>query len=90
MLPVMAQAQSVAPEFPGIESTPGVCGGDPCVAGTRITVWLLEQAKRLGATDANLLAWYPGLHAVDLANAWAFVASHGTEIEAAIRENEAS
>jgi hypothetical protein len=40
--------QSLAGElgdaFPGIESAPGVCGGEPCVVRTRITVWLLEQA----------------------------------------------
>jgi uncharacterized protein (DUF433 family) len=26
----------------GIESTAGVCGGDPRIAGTRIPVWTLE------------------------------------------------
>jgi Protein of unknown function (DUF433) len=24
--------------FPGIESTPGVCGGEPCIVRTRIPV----------------------------------------------------
>ena len=28
-------------DFPGIESRPGVCGGEPCVVRTRIPVWLL-------------------------------------------------
>jgi uncharacterized protein (DUF433 family) len=32
----------------GIESTPGVCGGDPCVAGARIPAWTPEQYRRLG------------------------------------------
>ena len=27
--------------FPGIESRPGVCGGDPCIVRTRIPVWVL-------------------------------------------------
>src|SRR3954453_18394057 len=31
----------------GIESIPGVHGGDPCIVRTRIPVWLLEQARRL-------------------------------------------
>ena len=84
----MAQAQTAVRNWSGIESTPGVCGGDPCVAGTRITVWLLEQARRLGATDADLLAWYPSLRPADLENAWAFVATHRAEIETEIRENE--
>ena len=27
----------------GIESNPGVCGGEPCIVRTRIPVWVLEQ-----------------------------------------------
>jgi uncharacterized protein (DUF433 family) len=26
----------------GIEQTPGVCGGEPRIAGTRIPMWTLE------------------------------------------------
>jgi uncharacterized protein (DUF433 family) len=72
----------------GIESTPGVCGGEPRIAGTRIPVWTLEQGRRLGASEAELLRDYPGLRAADLVNAWTYVATHGGEIEAQIRENE--
>ena len=45
----------------GIESTPDVCGGEPRIAGTRIPVWTLEQGRRLGASEAELLRDYPGL-----------------------------
>lgn len=72
----------------GIESTAGVCGGDPRVAGTRITVRTLEAYRRLGASEAELLANYPTLRAVDLVNAWAYVAAHSDEIERQIREND--
>ena len=72
----------------GIESTPGVCGGDPRIAGTRIPVWVLEQYRRLGTTEAELLASYPGLRAADLVNAWTYVAVHRAEIEGQISENE--
>lgn len=41
--------------FPGIESNPGVCGGVPCIVRTRIPVWVLEQARRLGASEADLI-----------------------------------
>lgn len=74
--------------FPGIESSLGVCGGEPCIVRTRIPVWLLEQARRLGATEADLLRCYPTLRAEDLVNAWAYVRSHSDEIEQQIRENE--
>ena len=73
---------------PGIESTPGVCGGEPRVARTRITVWILEQATRLGTGEAELLQAYPALRAEDLTNAWAYVLSHRQEIEEQIRANE--
>jgi uncharacterized protein (DUF433 family) len=55
---------------------------------TRIPVWLLEQARRLGASEQALLAAYPHLRAEDLVNAWAYSRSHPAEIEGQIRENE--
>mgnify|MGYP001596556263 CR=1 FL=1 len=76
--------------FPGIDSIPGVCGGEPCIVRTRIPVWVLEQARRLGTTEADLLGCYPTLRAEDMANAWAYVRSHRDEIEQQIRENEAA
>ncbi len=76
--------------FPGIETTPGVCGGEARIVRTRIPVWVLEQARRLGASDEVLLRSYPTLRAEDLANAWAYVRSHRDEIEQQIRDNEAA
>jgi uncharacterized protein (DUF433 family) len=76
--------------FPGIESRPGVCGGDPCIVRTRIPVWVLEQSRRLGMSEADLLRSYPTLRAEDLTNAWAFVRAHRSEIDVQIRENEES
>ena len=72
----------------GIESTPGVCGGDPCIVGTRIPVWVLESYRRLGTTEAEILDAYPTLLATDLVNAWNYVAAHYPEIDRQIRENE--
>ena len=74
--------------FPGIDSTPGVCGGEPCIVRTRIPVWVLELARRLGVSEADLLRAYPTLRAEDLANTWAYVRAHREEIERQIRENE--
>jgi len=76
--------------FPGIDVTAGVCGGDPCIVRTRIPVWVLEQARRLGASEADLLHCYPALRAEDLANAWAYVRVHRDEIDQQIREHEAA
>lgn len=74
----------------GIETNPNVCGGEPCLVGTRIPVWVLEQARRLGSTESNLLQAYPMLRSKHLASAWSYVDSHSEEIEQQIRENEAA
>jgi uncharacterized protein (DUF433 family) len=76
--------------FPGIESTPGVCGEEPCLVRTRIPVWVLVQARQLGMSEAELLRTYPSLRAEDLVNAWAYFRSHHDEIEQQIREHEAA
>jgi len=76
--------------FPGIESNPDVCGGEPCIVRTRIPVWLLVRARQMGTNEADLLRCYPTLRAEDLANAWAFYRAHKAEIEKQIRQNEAA
>ncbi|MDZ4405615.1 DUF433 domain-containing protein [Prosthecobacter sp.] len=85
VLLVMADDSEVGP---GIEKTANVCGGDACIASTRVPVWSLEQARRLGFTDAELLDNYPSLTGSDLTAAWAYVTSHKVEVEQAIRDNE--
>jgi uncharacterized protein (DUF433 family) len=82
-------ATDLSDVFPGIESRPGVCGGEPCIVRTRIPVWVLEQARRLGVSEADLLRSYPTLRAEDLANAWAYARSHRDEINHQIEANEA-
>ncbi len=74
----------------GIISTPGVNGGEPSIIRTRIAVWLLVQARRLGASDADILRSYPNLYAEDIVNAWAYYLKNRSEIDAQIAENEAA
>ena len=81
-------ARDLGDAFPGIECTPGVCGGEPCIVRTRIPVWVLERARRLGVSEADLLRSYPILRAEDLANAWAYARAHREEIDLQIRKNE--
>lgn len=73
---------------PGIESTPGVIGGDPCIVRTRIPVWLLVQARNLGSSESDILKSFPTLTAEDLTNAWAYYRAHQAEIERQIVSNE--
>lgn len=74
--------------FPGVESNPNICGGEPCIVRTRIPVWVLVQSRQLGLNEADLLRAYPTLRAEDLANAWAYYRTHRDEIEQQIRANE--
>ncbi len=74
--------------FPGVDHTPGVAGGEACIARTRIPVWVVVQARKLGSSDAEILRAYPTLRAEDLANAWAYYDAHRAEIEQQITENE--
>lgn len=76
--------------FPGIAHDEQVADGEAYIVRTRIPVWLLVQARQLGASEADLLRAYPQLHAEDLANAWAYARVHRAEIERQIRDNEAA
>ena len=98
LLPALSRAEKtqllqwvindLSESFPSIESRAGVCGGEPCITGTRIPVWVLEQSRRLGIAEADILRNYPTLRAEDLAHAWAYVRAHRAEIERQIEENE--
>jgi len=83
-------AQEIGDAWPGVEKTPGVAGGSACIVRTRIAVWVLEGYRRLGWTEAKILANYPTLRAADLVHAWAYVDTHRQEIDEEIRQNEAA
>lgn len=82
------KSTEVDDELPGIEKTPGVCGGSARVSGTRIPVWQLVADRDLGVSEAQLLLDYPNLRAKDLVNAWSYAESHHDEILDEIHENE--
>ncbi|MDM9380798.1 DUF433 domain-containing protein [Chlorogloeopsis sp. ULAP01] len=71
----------------GITKTPGVCGGEACIAKTRIPVWLLVESRHQGISEAQLLDDYPHISAADLVNAWAYADAHPEEIVDAIEKN---
>ncbi|NJK54559.1 MAG: DUF433 domain-containing protein [Pleurocapsa sp. SU_5_0] len=71
----------------GISKTADVCGGEACIVGTRIAIWLLVEAQQLGITEAQLLQDYPHITAADLVNAWAYADAHPEEIATAILAN---
>lgn len=72
----------------GIDASPGVCGGEPRIVRTRIPVWVLEQMRRQGLSEGDILKSYPTLRAEDLVNAWNYVDAHRSEIEKQILDHE--
>lgn len=72
----------------GITKTPNVCGGEACIAGTRIPVWGLVESRYIGVSEAQLLDDYPHISAADLVNAWAYADANPIEIEEVIKKNQ--
>lgn len=81
-------ARDLGNAFAGIEILDAEEGSEAFIRRTRIPVWLLEQSRRLGMSEADLLTNYPGLRAEDLVNAWAYVSANRPEIDEQINENE--
>lgn len=71
-----------------ITKSRGVCGGDACVSGTRIPVWVLERSRQLGISIDDILEDYPSISWKQLLAAWQYAEEHRAEIEKQIRENE--
>ena len=64
-----------------IQSNPHVCGGDPCIRNTRITVHGLVEYKKLGLSDAEILKQIVGLTPADLEAAWTYYAQNTQQVE---------
>ncbi len=82
-----AALSSTLPDI-SILHTPDVCGGSARVGNTRIPVWSLVQARRLGISDEQLLRNYPSLMPSHLQAAWKYYESHRQEIERDIAEQD--
>lgn len=74
--------------WPGVEKTTDVQGGDACIIRTRIPVWTLEAYRRLGWNDEQILTNFPTLRPGDLFYAWLYVEGNGEEIEQTLREQD--
>ncbi len=71
-----------------IQRTPGICGGEACVGMTRIAVWMLEEARRAGVADLDLLKDNPGLSVFDIEAASQYLETHREGIEQGIGLNQ--
>jgi uncharacterized protein (DUF433 family) len=71
-----------------ITKTPGDQGGEACLAGTRIPVWVLFRYHQARLTDAEVLEHYPEQTVEDLQAAWQYAREHRAEIDDVTRRNE--
>jgi uncharacterized protein (DUF433 family) len=72
-----------------IVKTPGVCGGQPRIAGTRIKVkHVYTWVDRAGMTPAQVVAGYPHLTMAQVHAALAYYWSHPDEIHEDIEDEE--
>ncbi len=72
-----------------IQTSAGVCGGEPCIRNTRHTVSGLVEWKKLGLSDSRILEHHPDLTPADLDAAWAFYTSHRENIDRVLQDIEA-
>ena len=69
---------------------PESAGAAPVASAPRIPVWVLENYRRLGWTEAEIFSSYSSLRAADLVHAWAYVDARRQEIDEEIRQSEAA
>jgi uncharacterized protein (DUF433 family) len=65
-----------------IASTPGVCGGKPCVPGTRVRVWDIAVRAQAGESPDEILTHFPHLTLSDVHAALAYYYDNRQAIDA--------
>lgn len=83
-------ATAAKPEYPHITQDPEVCGGRPCVAGTRIRVMDIVALHEAGHSPEQILEEYkPPLASVyDVYAALVYWNDHRAEVQAAFEEDQ--
>jgi uncharacterized protein (DUF433 family) len=71
-----------------VSSTPGVCGGKPCIAGTRIRVQDVVIRTELGESPDELVRAYPGITLADVHAALAYYYDNRASVDRDIHESE--
>jgi len=74
-------------EHPHVVRVPGVCGGDPIVAGTRISVVFIVRRLAAGDTPEEILQSFPHLSPAALYDAISYYHDHKDEIDGIIASN---
>jgi len=70
-----------------ITTTPGVCGGKPCIAGTRVRVWDIAVLAQGGASPDEVLMLFPHLTLSDVHAALAYYYDNREAVDAQAAED---
>lgn len=71
-----------------IEQVPGVCGGKPVIAGTRIPVWTIVGWTKMGYNPEKIQRnIYPHLSLAQIHEALDYYQQHNEEIEQQLTVN---
>ncbi len=71
-----------------IETRKGVCGGEPVIAGTRISVSLIVELERTGYSVDEIVAMYPHITHAQVYDALSYYYDHKEEIDKIIEQNK--
>ena len=71
-----------------IEKKKGVCGGEPVIVGTRISVSLIVEMERAGHSVDEMVAMYPHITHAQVYDALSYYYDHKEEIDKIIEENK--
>lgn len=75
----LGKAQKIMTANPRITADPQICGGDPCIRGTRIPVHIVLSHMAAGDSQETLLKQFPKLAAEDIRACLEFAAYLSTE-----------
>lgn len=65
-----------------------MCGGKPCVAGTRIRVWDVATLAQSGSSPDEIISHYPSLTLADVHAALSYYYDNREAVEAAAAEDD--
>jgi uncharacterized protein (DUF433 family) len=75
-------ATELKTEHPHIVKVPGVVGGEPVIAGTRIGVAFIARLLQAGEEPSEIVATYPNLQPAAVYDAASYYLDHQAEIDA--------
>ena len=74
-------------KHPYIEKKAGVCGGEPVIIGTRISVSLIVEMERAGHSVDEMVTMYSHITHAQVYDALSYYYDHKKEIDKIIDEN---